>query len=294
MNNKVCLLGATGFIGSAISEKLNQNNIDWIGLSRKNSTDPRIVEVDFTNPRSIIEIIDAYPNVINAMGSNKPRDFEENPEFVLNSFWNDLDNISAILNASNVKKLLNISSGGTVYGEYTGRPSKESDPLKPKSWYGRSKVLEELRFEQLAHKNNFTYICARVTNPFGNKSFTKHGFIDVLANSVLNDLDFNTYQADCYYRDFIHSSDMANIIIELLNVDYIDTVNVFNVGSGISTNLIELAEDTKKMYPNLKLKRNYLANKYEVIHSEVCIKKTRMISQKIHKLLSIEEYIKGI
>ncbi len=237
-NKSVCLLGATGFLGSAIAKELDERKISWVGISRNNSEDARIVKLSLADSDEIIKIFRSVNIVINALGSAKPRDFETAPQETLNTVWENLVLLAGLLKKSNGAKLVHISSAGTVYGEYTDKPHTETCDLVPISWYGKAKVIEELYLEKFCASNTLDYLCVRVTNPYGNERKTKHGFIDVLMTSVLSGKKFSFYENCNPIRDFIYADDMAYSIVELIKLNQ---QGVFNLGSGQSFSLEELA-----------------------------------------------------
>ena len=69
INKKICVFGATGFIGSAIVNQLEENGIDWVGISRSDNNNPRIIKATLEDRDRLLEILNDYPVVINAMWS---------------------------------------------------------------------------------------------------------------------------------------------------------------------------------------------------------------------------------
>lgn len=289
---KVCVFGATGFVGSAITKELEQQGYQWVGVTRTKSQNPNLIEASLSDSSTIQDIIAEYPLVINAMGSFKPADFEANTKHVFQSFWENTQLFSEILSKSKVKQLLHISSGGTVYGESHGTPSCESDWLKPISWYGKAKVIEESMLEKSALQGEFQYTCARVSNPFGNKRFSNHGFIDVLINTVLNDGVFNTFDNPDYCRDFIHCQDMAKTLIALLHIEHVNQFEVFNVGSGNSISLHDIIAYVKAIYTGFEYKLERLTTDYDVVQSVLDVSKLKKIGICTNEFISVEQYLK--
>jgi UDP-glucose 4-epimerase len=233
-SNPICLLGATGFLGSAIAKELDERKIDWIGTSLEESKDLRIKSIDLTDTKALVDIFQKSSVVINALGSAKPKDYEENPSETLNNLWQNIISLSESLKLGKVAKLIHISSAGAVYGEQKDVRHTEKSAVNPISWYGKAKVIEELFLEKHCQINDSAYLCLRVSNPYGNKNKTTHGFIDVLINAVLSGNRFSFYE-DCNpVRDFIYAEDMAFSIAELIQVN---AIGVFNIGSGESHSL---------------------------------------------------------
>lgn len=291
INKKICVFGATGFIGSAIVNQLDEIGIDWVGISRSDNNNPRIIKAKLEDRDRLFEVLNDYPVVINAMGSFKPADFESNTKTVFQHFWNNLQLFSELLSQSAVTELLHISSGGTVYGETDGEPATETDWLKPISWYGKAKVIEESMLEKAALQAGFKYTCARVSNPFGNSRFSNHGFIDVLLNTVKNDGVFNTFNNPDYSRDFIHCVDLAKTLIYLLEKKETANIEIFNVGSGVSTSLHEILRIAKTLKPSFNYNLDRLPTDFDVVQSALNINKLTKLGVETSGFKTVASYL---
>lgn len=287
----ICLLGATGFLGSAIAKELDSRGIAWIGTSRSENVTHNIKKVSLFDRLEMINLLKSSYLVINTLGSAKPKDFEEDPLNMLDILWNNTIDLTSMLNESGIEKLVHISSAGTVYGDYIDSPHSEKCELLPISWYGKAKVIEELYIEKSCLSNNIDYLCLRVTNPYGNDNKTQHGFIDVLLNSVLSNKEFYFYQ-DCNpIRDFIYAEDMAFSAIELIALE---CKGIYNLGNGEAHSLEDIAT-----YVDNKLKGNTLIKRlsdrpsFDVLNNQVCIQK--LINSKAHRSsMNVYKYIDNI
>jgi len=287
----ICLLGATGFLGSAIAKELDARGLSWVGTSRQESNNDKIKKVDLSDQQSMINILRSADVVINALGSAKPKDFEADAQGRLNAIWNSATNLTELIKLADVKTFVHISSAGTVYGEYVNVPHLESSNLLPISWYGKAKVIEELYLENACTSNNIDYLCIRVTNPYGNDKKSKHGFIDVLLNSVLSHKPFSFYQDCSPVRDFIYADDMAFSIVELIKLK---RNGIFNLGSGEGLSLEAIAN-----YVHNKLDGKTLISRaqekpvYDVLTNRVNIQK--LIDSNAYKnSMNVYKYIDNV
>lgn len=270
---KVTLLGATGFLGSALSDSLERKGIDWIGVTVEPTQHPKIVTISPNDTRRLIQTINDYPIVINATGALKPKDFERNTKESLEKFWKLVEHFSAIYASSKLEKLVHISSGGTVYGEGSFNHShKEKDILSPISWYGRAKLFEELHYEKLANTISADYLCVRVSNPYGNPNKSNHGFIDVLINNILSGKDTVIYEDSDPIRDFVYASDMADTIVNNLIKNELGT---FNIASGCSYSLMEIVGFAKQFSSKVNVIRSGKKPEYDVLNNMLDIRKTK-------------------
>jgi UDP-glucose 4-epimerase len=289
--NRICVFGATGFIGSAIAECLERKNVDWIGISRFEHKHPKIVNIKLEQKSKLAEVLTDYPTVINAMGSFKPSDFEQNTKAVFQCFWDNTQLFSQILTESPVKKLIHISSGGAVYGDTNGLPANEKSWLKPISWYGKAKVIEESMLEKAALQSGIQYTCVRVSNPFGNLSFSHHGFIDVLINTHNNGGVFNTFNNPLYSRDFIHCDDMARALVTILMQSQSEQLSVYNLGFGKSHKLWDIVEHVKELVPSFEYQLERLPTEYDVVQSVIDTNKLAQLGIDTNKFKTVEQYL---
>ncbi len=288
---RICILGATGFIGSALAESLERNGVDWVGISRVENNNERILTISLDEKDRLANLFKEYPIVVNAMGSLKPVNFEQNPKAVFQSFWESTQVFSKALLHSPVEKLVHISSGGTVYGDTKGLPAKEDDLTRPISWYGKAKLIEETLLEKTALQSGFPYVCARVSNPYGNTKFTHHGFIDVLLNTIKSGGVFRTFSSALYSRDFIYCEDMAETIYALAKHDNCDPIEIFNVGSGISTNLHKIVLKAKELAPSLDYRLDRIDSDYEVVQSCLDVSKLKKLNIDVNGFKSVDRYL---
>lgn len=286
---RVTLLGATGFLGSAIAEVLRERDIPWLGVCISKQPKENIVTLPPDDKYSLVNIINDYPVVINATGSLKPKDFEERTTESLALFWKNVDHFTDVLERSNAELLVHLSSAGTVYGDSVSKKTFTEDSiLKPISWYGKAKAFEEYHYEKVAASVGFEYICARITNPFGNKEKARHGFIDVLLNSIQEKKEFN-YFADCDpMRDFVYAPDMSEMIVKLILEKNSGT---YNVGSGSALNISSIANYVKKRTGSPHLINRTLAKpNYDVLNSIVSVDKIKAANAHVNTM-SVYEYI---
>ena len=201
-NLVVCVLGANGFVGTAITEILKQRNIKWYGVDYS-VIGKNVFSVECLKGNIIPQEIKKCTLFINCAGGLKPNTCEDDPDNALKATENNVEFICNLLLKTNVRKLLHISSAGTVYGENNGTPFAESDKLNPISVYGKVKVLEENILESFTKNRGIDYLCARLSNPYGNKKTKNHGLIDVLIKNYQEDKIINLYADRDPSRDYI-------------------------------------------------------------------------------------------
>ncbi len=160
-----------------------------------------------------------------------------------------------IMVKNNVRRLIYLSSGGTVYGNYKEDGYyNEHDSLKPINYYGLSKCnLEEIiKFE--GRKGNIDYLILRPSNPFGKFQNIngKQGLIAVILGKMINGQEIEIWGDGYSIRDYIPIEYLGQCISKLSKLN---TKNeTFNIGSGVGFSVNEVIEMIEKtLHVNLKI-----------------------------------------
>ena len=166
-----------------------------------------------------------------------------------------------IMIKKNVRKLIYLSSGGTVYGNYKKDGNyNENDSLKPINYYGLSKCnLEEIiTFE--GRKGNIDYLILRPSNPFGRfqNIHGKQGLIAVVLGKLLEGEELEIWGDGHSVRDYIPVEKLCQYISEINNSNVKN--EIYNVGSGIGFSINEIIELVEKTL-SLKLRKNYISSR---------------------------------
>jgi len=141
----------------------------------------------------------------------------------------------------NVRKLIFLSSGGTVYGNYKEDGNySEDDPLRPINYYGLSKYILEEHIRLEGRKGRIEYLIIRPSNPFGRfqNLYGKQGLIAVILGKYLKNQEVEVWGDGSVTRDYIPVGFLCRSISELCNKGVWN--ETFNIGSGIGVSINEL------------------------------------------------------
>jgi UDP-glucose 4-epimerase len=138
-----------------------------------------------------------------------------------------------------VRQILFASTGGAIYGEQERFPAAESHPARPLSPYGVSK----LAFERYLFFYHVTYgldvTCLRYANVYGERQ-NPHGEAGVVAiflNRLLAGAAPTINGEGLQTRDYVHVSDVVRANLAVAGRP---GFNVYNVGTGIETSVVDL------------------------------------------------------
>lgn len=244
---KYLLLGGSGFIGSRLAEKLSdQHQIVVVGhqagLSFGNNIEYQ--QLDFTKCQDFTKYIQDIDVVVHMVSTIIPSDDIKNMNTEISD--NVIPTITLLKNVSNLKKkLVFISSGGSIYGE-NNEKNNEDSPLNPICNYGIIKLIIEKYIEMFGRYYGLDYKIIRPSNPYNEdiQHNKKQGLVPVVIDSIIKDKEINLYGGAETVRDYIHIDDLISGIRAIL--DYNGAERIFNIGTGkgyTTEELIKIIEE---------------------------------------------------
>lgn len=248
---RILLLGGQGFIGQNLSLKLLEEGHEVIVLERKVNPErviPNIkyVEGDFLNKETYedylngVDVVYHMISTTNANNSNNEmeRDVKENVIGTINLLDSCVD--------KQIKKVIFISSGGTVYGNPQEVPIKETHPTNPICSYGITKLTIEKYLSLYNHLYGLDYTVIRLANPYGpyHQNLTQ-GLINVIISKSINDEALEIWGDGKVERDYIYIDDAVNALS--IAKDKTTEDKVFNIGSGQSHSICDIINEVEKI-----------------------------------------------
>ena len=126
----------------------------------------------------------------------------------------------------------------------------ESTPFSPTSIYGVTKAAQESLFLTACKAYSIPAVALRFQNVYGPGQSLKNpytGILSIFSNLLLLNKEVNIFEDGAESRDFVYISDVVESLILAMNVD-IKTSNIFNIGSGVQTTVLEVANELRKAY----------------------------------------------
>ncbi|WP_348664279.1 NAD-dependent epimerase/dehydratase family protein [Dubosiella newyorkensis] len=251
----ILILGAAGFIGTNLTIELAKNNDDKITLVDKNLSyfdqdiffdNIEIIEssLDSNMDYSIFKDKDIVyhlvsTNVPTTSNQHISQDIQSNVVFSSYLF-------EACIKYG-VKKVVFISSGGTVYGKESKCPINEDMPTNPISSYGIQKLMIEKLLYLYNYMYGLDYRIIRLANPYGpfQRPNGMLGAVTTFTYKALTGDEITVYGDGSVIRDFIYIDD---VIKGIQNIVFGSSNHrVFNLGSGYGISIKELLETIKKV-----------------------------------------------
>jgi UDP-glucose 4-epimerase len=236
---KTIVIGGAGFIGSLVSHTLIQAGHEVIIVGRR-PPDPHKTLLgctyriaDLGNRAQMREILEPGCNVIDLAYATVPKTSYGDPTFDLLANVPGSVSLLEESRAVGVRRLLLVSSGGTVYGPPQALPIQESHPTSPISPYGITKLTIEHYALMFHQTHDLSVVIVRPANAYGvdQRSRTGQGFLATAIDAILSQREIEVYGPSGSIRDYIHVADVADGIVAALNFG-IDG-QVYNIGTGI-------------------------------------------------------------
>jgi UDP-glucose 4-epimerase len=148
-----------------------------------------------------------------------------------------------ICRVSGIRKIVFVSSGGTVYGLPQTVPILESASTEPICAYGISKLAVEKYLHLYRRLHDLDYAVLRVANPFGayQRPDRRQGVIAAMIHRILQNQPVEIWGDGRVVRDFIYIEDVVKALIDV--VGYCGSYRVFNVGSGVGRSILDVVAD---------------------------------------------------
>jgi len=208
---RVLITGATGFIGSHLTEELHKKGYEIRCIIRKSSNLQWIkhlpieyIDVDYKDKKTLQKAIENVDVVYHAAGVTKSKTklgyFEGNHIPTKNL-------LEAILETDiNISRFVHISSQAAVGPSLDGKPIDENTPFHPITTYGISKM--EAEKECLKLMNQLPITIVRPPAVYGPRDRDVFAFFDTMNKGIQPMIGFRDT-----YVSLVHVKDLVNGII---------------------------------------------------------------------------------
>ena len=246
---KIVIFGGGGFIGSTIADRLLAQGHALRIFERprvepyRKFADTESVEWltgDLSSAHDVHDAMQGVEAVLHLVSTTLPKNSNDDPIYdVQSNVVASLQMLNAMV-TQNIRKLVFISSGGTVYGNPVYLPIDENHPTDPFVSYGITKLAIEKYLHMFERLHGIKAITLRVANPYGERQRieTAQGAVGVFLHHALKGIPIDIWGDGSVTRDYIHVSDVAEAFVKAL--DYTGKHRVFNISSGVGTSLNDL------------------------------------------------------
>lgn len=259
---KSLILGGNGFLGSHLVDKLlaEGHAVRVFDKYEEHYRAP-LANVDyrygdFGNRGLLADAIQGIDTVFHLISTTLPKTSNDDPVFDVQS--NVVETLFMLEQcvAQKIRKIIFISSGGTVYGAPDVLPVTEDCPTEPLCSYGVTKLTIEKYLALYNNLHGLDYVVLRPSNPYGDRQNPTgiQGAISVFLTKIAKGETIEIWGDGSVVRDYLYIDDLASGICmsATANVES----RIFNLGSGHGTSLNELIETIRNIV-NIDVKVEY-------------------------------------
>lgn len=266
---KIAIFGGGGFIGSAIVDRLLKDGHE-IKIFERHRVDPyrkfsasesvEWISGDLMSIHDVSKVVNGVDVVLHLVSTTLPKSSSDDPIYdVQSNLIATLQMLNAMRDCG-VRKIVFISSGGTVYGVPSYLPIDEAHPTDPMVSYGITKLAIEKYLLLYQRQHGIKANILRVTNPYGERQRveTAQGAVGVFLDRVLKDQPLEIWGDGSVTRDYIYVGDVAEAFSRA--IEYDGPASVFNISSGNGTSLNQLIDQIEKVVDR-PVQRQYLSGR---------------------------------
>ena len=249
----VSITGASGYIGSALTQELEKYSLKIIRISRKQLTPKDGVEdwvLDLNKKSSWIKIVNRSDIIFHLSGNTSIYNAEKDPkESLISTIFPIIQLINASKKLSRIPRVI-FSSTATVYGLTEVLPVLETKRPSPITVYDLHKFFAEQQLLVASSSNIIDAISLRLANVYGpspTESLSQdRGILSKITKKRFALKNLQIYGNGDYLRDYIYIDDVVNAFLHASVMDYDILLNKnqisLNVASGKGTPVKEVFE----------------------------------------------------
>lgn len=265
MNDSVFLLGAGGFVGRHLAEKLAAGGRSVIAATRQpiSFDHPAILNVtaSWDERAQFAEWLPHCGPIVHAASSSTPDSSAAQPQLDGN-----LRTTLALIEAlqAQPRRLLFLSSAGTVYGDRR-TPAREDDPLRPRSYHGAGKAAAEHFIHAWATQYDGTAVVLRPSNVYGPGQPPRRGFgiIPSAFDCALHGTPLTIFDGSTV-RDYLYIDDFLALCEATLTGSLGTGARVFNATYGEGVSLDTLIDQIDAVTGRRIDRRNQAARRVDI------------------------------
>lgn len=239
------VFGAGGFIGTNLCRSL-AGKVDTLRAFGRRQSFPHALKGidwipgDFTDSSSLAAAVAGCDVVFHLVTSSTPASSNVDKIGDLQSNVVSTLHLLDACREERVRRVIFVSSGGTIYGVPERIPTPECAPLNPITAYGISKLAIEKYLALYEYLYGIEYRVLRVANPFGpfQTALRNQGVIASFLRRALDGKPIEMWGDGSITRDYIYIDD----VVEALELAALHdgSSRIFNIGSGEGRNLHEI------------------------------------------------------
>ena len=237
------VIGASGYIGSKLVNKLTDSGCNVIRSSRRDTItngNSEFVMAELDSLDFWLNIVEKSDVIIHLAGNTSINIANDNPALDLNSSVVPIYRLIEACKILRKRPRVVFASTVTAYGFTDNLPVSEATAENPESFYDLHKFFVERQLVLATKLNICDGVSLRLANVYGpssaNSSANDRGILNKIIGLALAGDFVSLYGGGNYIRDYIYIDDVVDAFI-LASISSKSVGEVFNVGSGVGTSV---------------------------------------------------------
>ena len=249
---KTLVTGGAGFIGSNLVDALAERGdevtvVDDVSTGRRENLDAardrgvELVELDICDAEAVVEQVErASPEVIFHMAAQiDVRRSVADPAYDSRVNVEGTINVLRAAQSTGVRRVVNTSTGGAIYGEGRIIPAPEDHPVAPEAPYGLSKFCAEHYCALFTRLHGLSTVSLRYGNVYGPRQdpLGEAGVIAIFCGKLLEGGRPQIFGDGNQTRDYVYVEDVVDANLRAAESE---ATGAFNVGRGVQTSVLDI------------------------------------------------------
>jgi len=245
MTAAILLLGAGGFVGSALTRAFARADVPVIAVGHGTVTASAgltCIDEVFDSPDQFARWLPECRAVVHLASASTPGSSAGKP---LHELETNLRTTLALLQALQDQpqcELLYLSSGGTLYGDAGTDPATERHIIRPKSYYGAGKAAAEHFISAWTAQFSSRATILRPSNLYGPGQTIRQGFgiVPTAFDAAMKGTPLPIWGDGSTVRDYLYIDDFIRLCLDILARPMPPGTQIMNAASGHGVSLNEL------------------------------------------------------
>lgn len=254
---RVLVTGGAGFIGSHVADAFLAAGhavtvLDDLSSGRRENVPSAatFVQGDIRSPEARVLVRDGgFAVVCHLAAQIDVRKSVADPgEDAARNVLGTLNLLEGVRTSAQRPRFVFASTGGAVYGDRADVPSDESQAKNPESPYGIAKLSVEYYLAYYGRVHGMDAVALRFANVYGPRQdpHGEAGVVAIFCQRLIAGRPLTVFGDGRQTRDYVHVGDVARANVAAAGAALPAPAQVddraFNVGTGIETSVLELAE----------------------------------------------------